>query len=153
MLNEVEKGKGLPEDFNKNRIFNANAKFHKAIIKNDCKSFMNLKKSCIVKNKKNDDQVTMEVNRNILGALKSFCLKKVISVEYKKALGYPLNPNALNICHPDGQKRPNKNSDTKNILFKPVKNFSLEEVESMCSTVVNVDVIGLANNINSIPGT
>lgn len=86
VLNQVDKGKGLPEDFNKNRIFNTNTKFHTAMIKNDCKSFMNLKKSCIVKNKTNDVQVTKGVNKNIIGSFKSFCLKAGISMEYKKAL-------------------------------------------------------------------
>lgn len=31
VLNQVDKRKGLPEDFNKNRIFNTNTKFHKDI--------------------------------------------------------------------------------------------------------------------------
>ena len=126
VLSQIEKGKGLPEGFNKNRIFNSDTRFLKAITKNYCKSFMNLKKSCIVKNKKKGVQATMEVNRNILAALKSFCLKRGISVEYKKALGYPLNPNALSICHADSQKRSNRKSDIKNTLFKLVNNFSLE---------------------------
>lgn len=62
VLNQVENGKELAEKFRENRIFNSTTEFNKAITKNNCKSFGNSKKSCIVKNKKNCVQATLEVN-------------------------------------------------------------------------------------------
>lgn len=53
VLNQLEQEKGLTEDFRENRIFNLNTKSHKPITISDCKSFVNSKKSCIVKNMKN----------------------------------------------------------------------------------------------------
>ena len=47
----------------------------KQLQKNDCKSFVNSGKSYIVKNEKNDIQATVEVNKNIVGALNFFCFK------------------------------------------------------------------------------
>ena len=63
----------------------------KQLQKNDCKSFVNSGKLYIVKNEKNDIQATVEVNKNILGALNSFFLKTGFAVDYKKALVNPLN--------------------------------------------------------------
>ena len=71
----------------------------------------------------------MEVNRNILGALNSFCLKTGVAVDYEKALQYPLSPVPLSICYADGRKRSNQKSDLKNVLLNPVKNPSFEEVK------------------------
>ena len=39
ILNQVEKGKKLAEEFTENTLLSTNVKFHKAITKNDCKSF------------------------------------------------------------------------------------------------------------------
>lgn len=96
VLKQIDKGKGLSEYFSKNGIFNSNTKFHKTIRKNDCKSSMNLKIYCIFKNQQNGIQTTLEVNKNILGALNFFCFKTAIVVNHKKALEYPLNLNTLN---------------------------------------------------------
>ena len=81
----------MAEAFSKNRGLNSDAKFHETVTKNDCKSFINSRKSYIVKKKKNDIQATVEVNKNILGALNSFGLKTGFSKDYKKALENPLN--------------------------------------------------------------
>lgn len=63
----------------------------------------------------------MVVNRFIISALNSFCLKTGITLDYKKALEYPLNSSPLSICHADQQKQSNKKPDLKNILLKTCK--------------------------------
>lgn len=69
VLNQVEIGKRLAEDFVEKRGSNSNTKFYKAITKSYYSGFLNTKKSYIVKNKKNTVQANVEVNRIILGAL------------------------------------------------------------------------------------
>ena len=78
--------------------------------------------------RQNGVQATVEVNRNILCSLNSFCLKTGIAVDYTKALQYHLNPNPLSICLVDGRNRSNKKSDFKDVVLKPVKNLTLEEL-------------------------
>ena len=74
--------------------------------------------------------VTVEVNRNIFGALNPFSLKTGVAVDYKKALMYPLNPCPLSICHADGRQRSNEKSDLKDIPLNNANNLFLEEIKS-----------------------
>ena len=48
VLNRLKKGKELAEELTNDRLLSSNVKFHKAITKNDCKSFKNSRKACIV---------------------------------------------------------------------------------------------------------
>ena len=125
VLNQLKKGKKLAEELTNNMWLSSNVKFHKAITKNNCKSFKNSRKACTVKSKRGA-QETVEVNRNIFGALNSFSLKTGVVIDYKKALMYPLNPCPLSICHADGRKRSNEKSDLKDILLNNADNLSLE---------------------------
>ena len=80
--------------------------------------------------KKNGAQATVEVNRNILGALNSFSLKTNVAVDYEKALKYPLNPCPLSICHADGKKRSTNKADLKKIVLKSADNLSMHEINN-----------------------
>ena len=150
ILQQVQKGTDLAEGFKDGRLFSTNIKFHQAIAKNDCKRFNQSKKTCTVKNK-TGGQATVEVNRNILGALNSFSLKTGVAVDYKKALGYPLNPCPLSICHADGRKRSNKKSDLKDILLGDATSLSAPEIQNIQRDAVVM--MGVINVIKSIPDT
>ena len=151
VLNQEKKGKVLVKEFNENRLFSSNTKFHEAIKRNDCKSFNSTKKKCVVK--KNGVQATVEVNRNILGALNSFSLKTNVAVDYKKALKYPLSPCPLSISHPDGRKRSTRKSDLKDIFLKSVDEIPLHKIKEIGNDAVVVDMMGLINIIKPIPDT
>ena len=152
IINQLKKGTQLSENFNNNRLFSSNIKFHVPITRNNCKSFSDSKKTCVI-NSKSGAQATIEVNRNILGALNSFSLKTGIAVNYKKALAYPLNPCPLSISHADGRKRSNKKSDLKEILIGQMKNLSSEQIQNIRRDAVVVDMMGVVNLITSVPDT
>lgn len=152
ILQQVTKGKELAEAFKNDRLFTTNIKFHQSISKNDCKQFKEAKKTCIVKSK-TGGQATVEVNRNILGALNSFSLKTGVAVDYKKALVYPLNPCPLSICHADGRKRSNKKSDLKDILLDHETCLTASDVQNIQRDAVVVDMMGVINVIKTIPDT
>ena len=151
ILNQEKKGKELVETFTENRLFSTESKFHESIKKNDCKSFKSSKVKCVVK--KNGVQGTVEVNRNILGALNSFSLKTNIAVDYKKALKYPLSPCPLSISHADGRKRSNQKSDLKDILLNSSDELPLDRIKGIGSAAVIVDMMGVMNILTQIPDT
>ena len=151
MLNQEKKGKELAKNFLDDRLLSSKVKIHDEIKRNKNQSFSSSKKKCVVK--KNGVQATVEVNRNILGALNSFSLKTNVAVDYRKALKYPLNPCPLSICHADGKKRSTQKSDLKNILLKSVDNLSMHEINNASNDAVVVDMMGLINIISQIPDT
>ena len=142
ILQQTIKGKELAEAFKNDRLFATNIKFHQSISKNDCKRFKEAKKTWVVKNK-TGGQATVEVNRNILGALNSFSLKTGVAVDYQKALVCPLNPCPLSIRHTDGRKRSNKKSDLKEILLDDETCLSASDIQNIQRDAVVVDMIGV----------
>lgn len=151
ILNQETKGKKLVETFNENRLFSTKSKIHESIKKNDCKSFKSSKVKYVVK--KNGVQGTVEVNRNILGALNSFSLKTNVAVDYKKALKYPLSPCPLSISHADGRKRSTRKSDLKEILLNSADELPLDRIKGIGNAAVIVDMMGVINILTQIPDT
>ena len=85
-------------------LTNGTKKFHDALPRNKIWSFKNVSKKIVVK--KNQKERTVEVNRDILGLLVRLSLcSGPPSVDFERALKYPLSPIPLSIATPDGERR------------------------------------------------
>ena len=61
-------------------------------------------------------KTTVEINRNILGALLSFSAKANQPIDFDSALSYPLSPIPLSLALPDGARRETPKSKLMEII-------------------------------------
>ena len=85
------------------------------------------KKVTIEDNKK---AKSIEVNRNILGALLSISAKSGQAIDFEKALEYPLCPVPLSLANPDGSRRVTSKSKLISVILKKAKSPVLHPRES-----------------------
>ena len=101
-------------------------------------------------------KTTVEINRNILGALLSFSAKANQPIDFDSALSYPLSPIPLSLALPDGARRETPKSKLMEIILKGASELSDPTVENPFmrrSTAYVLDMIATIRMMKSIPAT
>ena len=75
-------------------------------------------------------KTTVEINRNILGALLSFSAKTNQPTDFDSALSYPLSPIPLTLALPDGARTETPKSKLMEIILKGASELSDPTVEN-----------------------
>ena len=121
---------------------------------NKTRTFKNSAKTyAVVKDKV---KTTVEINRNILGALLSFSAKANQPIDFDSALSYPLSPIPLSLALPHGVRRETPKSKLMEIVLKGASEVSDPTVENPFmrrSTVYVFDMIATIRMMKSIPAT
>ena len=142
----------MKNDFQKRLVTGgSDKKYHDPIKRNKMKTFKQTAITCVVK--KNKETTSVEVNRNILGALLSFSLKCNKPIDFDAALRYPLSPVPLSIATPDGSKRPNSKSLLMDVIVNHTSFLSsLAGINRNGSTLI-VDLIADIRLQTDVPST
>ena len=130
-----------------NRLTKGDVAFHDAIKRERILNFNSAVKKTVTKSKQRVD-----VNRDILGKLLSVSVKQGRTVDFEKALKYPLGEVPLSLCNADGSMRKtNKSKLLKRILSRvdssDARDFPKE------NTALMIDPMALFRTMSSIPST
>ena len=104
ILNLVDVGKSRMKVFRQKQLISKEISFHVPIKKSNYESFRYVVRK-IRLTKKDANVEVEEVNRNALGILNSYILKKGKPVDFKKATPYAFFPVHLSIFNPDKGRR------------------------------------------------
>ena len=96
--------------------------FHNAISRYNIKTFQSSCKSVGIK--RNNNTKSINVNRNILGALVSYSIQSEKAVDIEKALEFPLSPVLLSIANADGSRRQASKSKLLEVLNASITNYN-----------------------------
>ena len=113
-------------------------------------TFKDTLKSAVVK--KANQSMTLQVNRNIIGALLSYSAKSGRAIDFERDLKFPLSAVPLSIANGDGshgETRKNKLMDVINP--KGNENFTQAPSENVSDFVI--DFIALVRTLTVIPKT
>ena len=80
-----------------------NISFHELIKRTSIAIFKDILKSAVVR--KDNQSMTLQVNRNIIGALLSYSTKSGRAIDIERALKFPLSVVRLSIANGDGSRR------------------------------------------------
>ena len=128
--------------------------FHDPLPRNKTRTFKNSAKTYVIV--KDKVKTTVEINRNILGALLSFSAKANQPIDFDSALSYPLSPIPLSLALPDGARRETPKSKLIEIILKGASELSDPTVENPFmrrSTAYVLDMIATIRMMKSIPAT
>ena len=118
ILSLEKKGSELANKFKSERMLigNNKKKFHDPLPRNKRKTFTDSVKTCIIERDK--VTTTVEVNKNILGALLSFSAKESKPIDFDVALTYTLSAIPHNIALPDGTQIETLKSKLMEVIVK-----------------------------------
>ena len=132
ILNIIDIGKSLAETFRNERLIQHNISFHEPIKRTSIAIFKHILKSAVVR--KDNQSMTLQVNRNIIGALLSYSTKSGTAIDFERALKFPLSAVPLSTANGDGSRRETSKSKVmdfinpkgnENSLQAPSENVSI----------------------------
>ena len=113
-------------------------------------TFKDTLKSAVVK--KANQSMTLQVNRNIIGALLSYSAKSGRAIDFERALKFPLSAVPLNIANGDGSRRETSKNKLMDVINpKGNENFTQAPSENVSDFVI--DFIALVRTLTVIPKT
>ena len=96
--------------------------------------------------------MTLQVNRNIIGALLSYSAKSGRAIDFERALKFPLSALPLNIANGDGSRRETSKNKLMDVINpKGNENFAQAPSENVSDFVI--DFIALVRTLTVIPKT
>ena len=146
ILESVECGNKLYEEFQEDRLHSQNNLFHTPIKRNNYSSFS--KKTVAIK--VGSKVKAIGVNRNIIGNLLYLTVKNNKPIDFKKSLQYPLSPIPLSLCDPDGSRRETIKSKLKEKLLQWKINENNEEIPK---DALVIDMIAQIQMLQGSTGT
>ena len=112
--------------------------------------FKDTLKSAVVK--KANQAMTLQVNRNIIGALLSYSAKSGRAIDFERALKFPLSAVPLSIANGDGSRRETSKNTLMDVINpKGNENFTQAPSENVSDFVI--DFIALVRTLTVIPKT
>ena len=150
ILNIIDIGKSLTETFRNERLIQHNISFHEPIKKNLIATFKDTLNFIFVK--KNNQSMTLQVNRNIIGALLSYSAKSSRAIDFERALKFPLLAVPLSIANGDGSRRETSKSKLMDVINPKGNEKSTQTPSENVSDFV-IDFIALVRTLTVIPKT
>ena len=142
-------GRNLAQTFIDKRLCSNGILFHHPISRNKFTTFSNCKHKVAIKN---NSIKAVEVNRNILATLVSYNIRTGKSIDFEKALMYPLSPVALSLCNADGTKRQtNKSKLAKSILAYTTDESTPDVIKT--ETAYIIDLMAVIRTMKDVPDT
>ena len=124
--------------------------FHEPIKRNLIATFKDTLKSVVVK--KDNQSMTLQVNRNIIGALLSYSAKSGRAIDFERALKFPLSAVPLSIANGDGSRRESSKIKLMDVInLKGNENFTQAPNENVSDCVI--DFIALVRTLTVIQKT
>ena len=150
ILRVKEIGEQSYSDFVDKRIKSTSKKIHDPITRMKCTLFQSAGKKVVVKHSKKEKVI--EINRNIIGQLLAFSAKSEKSIDFQKALAYPLSPVPLCYAHPDGSWRTTAKSQLMEVVLSHCS--ASTDPKELCIPKVSVSayLIDLMAMVRSLPG-
>ena len=105
MLNVQKTGEEQYNDFVQNRLLSDKIKFHDTLTRNISWFCLKIVEKRLWPVKKDGKFKLIEVHRNVIGNLLALSAKTGQSIDFNKALEFPLCPIDLNLSNPDGSKK------------------------------------------------
>ena len=135
---------------------NGSKKFHDTLPRNKIKSFKDMSKTLVVK--KNKKEMTVAVNRDILGFLVKLPLSSGQAVDFEKALQYPLSPIPLSLATPDGERRETVKRKLLEIVLNasqspPKCPKSIIRIDQLKPSALIIDLIAAIRTMAELPET
>ena len=144
ILSSHSKGSELYENFRKNRLKSTQQKFQSTIKRNN---YLGFDQKLQQKSAKNKTATTAAINRDILGVIHAYALKKPDSkIDYEKIMEYPLSNNPLCLAHPDGALRKNVKADLKAILLKDIPTVD----SSINAHAIVIDLVPILHKLTQL---
>ena len=113
-------------------------------------TFKDTLKSTVVK--KANQSMTLQVNRNIIGALLSYSAKSGRAIDFERALKFPLSAVPLSIANGDGSRRETSKNKLMDVINpKGNENFTQAPSENVSDFVI--DFVALVRTLTVIPKT
>ena len=147
LLSLPDFGKEQSSNFIKSRIQQKEIPFHDPIKRNHTKGFNLKNKKTRMKNKK-----SVDVNRDILARLLYISTKKGKTIDFEKALRYPLSEVPLSICSADGSIRKTNKSKLAKLLLSRIGDNTSPDI-TKGSTIYIIDLMALLRTMTNIPET
>ena len=154
ILNVYANGEEMKNDFVNSRIISESVKLHTPEKRCTVTTFKTIMKPITVKSK--HMQASVEINRNILGALLAFSVKNERPISLSAALAYPLSPLPLSLATGDGKRRETSKSKLTSILIEnaelkdPKTDDSIKEVGDFTFVI---DLIAAIRTMTVLPNT
>ena len=147
-------GRKIAESFVKERIYEKSKLFHDPINRCKNKTFQAPCKSILVT--KGNTAKSVDVNRNILGALLTFSVKNEKAIDIEKALEFPLSPIPLSIANADGSRRQTAKGKLMQVLEskmsgEPSDNYLRPPTSAVVAYII--DFVAFVCTIVKIPST
>ena len=143
-------GSALADCFAKERIMTDRLLFHNAISRYNIKTFQSSCKSVVIK--RNNTTKSINVDRNILGALVSYSIQSEKAVDREKALEFPLSPVPLSIANADGSRRQTSKSKLMEVLNTSITNYEGEYPKQDVAAII-IDFISLVRTVVEVPSS
>ena len=150
ILNINDIGKSLAETFRNERLIRHNISFHELIKKSLIATFKDTLKFVVVK--KSNQSMTLQVNRNIIGALLSYSAKSGRATDFERALKFPLLAVPLSIANGDGRRRETSKNKLMDVI-NPKGNENSTQTPSESVSDFAIDLIALVRTLTVIPKT
>ena len=146
LLSSLDTGKLLRKGSVEKWLHQREIMVHDVIKRCKFQNFSSMAKKPTAKNKKS----VVDVNRDILAKLLSISVRKWKTIDFEKALKYPLGDIPLSLENADGtMRKTNKRKPAKHILSsmetEPLPNFPKQE------TAFIVDVLSLKRKMSNLP--
>ena len=150
VLSLYSQGSALADCFAKERIMTDPLLFHNAISRYNIKTFQSSCKSVVIK--RNNKTKSINVDRNILGALVSYSIQSEKAVDREKALEFPLSSVPLSIANADGSRRQTSKSKLMEVLNASITNYKCEYPKQDVAAII-IDFIPLVRTVVEVPST
>ena len=116
ILSSHTKGSELYDTFKNSRLKSTQQNFHSTFTR---KKYFGFGQKLQQVSTKNKTPITVAINRDILGVIHAFSMRKPDSkIDYEKIMQYPLSIHPLSLAHPGGAIWKNAKADLKAILLK-----------------------------------
>eukprot|EP00794_Sanderia_malayensis_P002284 gene2284-2627_t len=154
-LNVLPNGKRAHCQFVNSRLESTNIKFHEPIKRQKSFLFSNCGKKIEIK--VNGKSKVVEANRDVLGKLLAASTKHERTIDFKKALEYPLTSVPLSLAKADGSRRMTQKSALMDVFVKKCSrdNINFRSVILAKETVLAyiIDLMALVRTFTSVPKT
>ena len=149
LLHVYDDGNIQVELFRKERLVNKTSLFHNPVKRCRFVNFKETTKSISIK--KDNQPLSLQVNRNIIGALLAYPAKSGKVIDLEKALMYSLLPIPLSISNGNGTRCVTSKSKPPQCI-KQLRNETVLLVKSMITAYI-IDLIALIPTLKDIPTT
>ena len=143
LLSSPTLGQQKHKDFVNNRLRNGEIPVHDPIKRLKIQSFRTSVKKTTTKQKK-----SVDVNRDIVAKLLSISVKRGKTINFEKALKFPLGEVPLSICNTDGSMRKTNKSNLAQIILSQMDTSTLELQKE--KTAYIVDVMALIRTLTNL---